>query len=763
MASISQKVPIPLPVGGVMRDENPRKIGAQGLVESMNWIYRDGVFSVRPGLETLNLSGNLFIGLPDSYEDIESLAWLNDDDVYPDSGESESLYYKIATDEESPSALMTQWRGWDAAENGVINVFLTSEPFPTPPPPFVPSFLDHGGDGMATMTIPSGNTATICSPVVPISSADIEAQIKTWIIQPENEPLYTLKLYFLRYDGDEWDSLGGYYRDEVASATLDYTGTPGGAPAPFPDDPEPIRCSAYNDGTYTHAIFALTVEAAGTATVTTYFGDAQISYGENSAYYDPGGAAVSWTQLAETAMGIVQFDQNVTNSITVAAGDKNWFEMNSDFTWAKIEGAEWSKGSEASKRALPSFRVFDGNIDVEEVGDHVDARRFLVGVNGESNAIYWDGSEEPGEVMEGDTGIKAKAVAVNSNRMLYCGTVEFPDGVWYTDDLTVAGFDVDASLTRLADSPGSIVGAMEMGNLQTAIYKTDAIYMCIGQGGSPPFRFELRTAYVDGPASPVSIVPISDGIHVFLSGSGDVVMFDGVRPRSMGKHLQAYIQSTMDSERMNQSFGFYDKENKDVFFFYPPYGATESYNSVIVNMSDEFPTLWPYRFRTRISCGNRVVLNLSKSIDQLGSVSIDELEGTIDSFGSSRPALVLVGEGGSPKILAGHSDDGAPIEARFKTGLFDMGSITQWKTVKEIDHLFDAGPEQTINIDLLVSNFGNEGKSDAVDSVALARGSRKLSRHRTTGRLFAMAVDVAATQKVEWLGSEAAVSLRGFR
>jgi hypothetical protein len=218
----------------------------------------------------------------------------------------------------------------------------------------------------------------------------------------------------------------------------------------------------------------------------------------------------------------------------------------------------------------------------------------------------------------------------------------------------------------------------------------------------------------------------------------------------------------MNINNMDQSFAFYDKENKDVYFFYPPYNADESFNCIIVSISDQFPTLWPMRYKDQITTGGRTLINLSKTIDQLEG-SIGELAGTIDSFGASRPALIVVNELGDAKVFEGYKDSGTPIDSRLQTGLYDMGSITQYKTIKEIDHLIHAAGGQEMTIDLIKSDFGREEVRDSSQTISLGRGSPKLSRHRATGRLFALKFHGSTDGYVEWLGSEAAVALRGLR
>jgi hypothetical protein len=60
MATNSQTIPIPIPVNGVIANQNPRTIGATGLVDAKNFLYRNGKFRSRPGLYDKTASGYYF-------------------------------------------------------------------------------------------------------------------------------------------------------------------------------------------------------------------------------------------------------------------------------------------------------------------------------------------------------------------------------------------------------------------------------------------------------------------------------------------------------------------------------------------------------------------------------------------------------------------------------------------------------------------------------------------------------------------------------
>jgi hypothetical protein len=757
MASVSQKVPIPLPIGGVQVDKSPREVGARGLLSAQNWIYRNGEFRVRPGLDPiLPLGYNLFKQLDTPYT--ESLSYVNYASIFnTSSGDTEGAIDGLF----DPASLLDEWRAWDAASEAKLATYLTFETYDGLTDP---SFLNHGGDGYAEIAIEdAGSTdeVIITSPYVAISGGSYEGQIKICQQNAASVGLnyVRVELCFIRYT-DITSPLYG----EVLSADintvfdLDWVAEA---------ETEPIRVSAENDGFYSHAFLRITFRGGHGKD---YFGfsEAMINRGTNNAAYSV--PSVSGTNQVGTPMGMCAFEAVTGSPITVMSTNGSWWELDGDLKWAPVSGAVWSDDTgpvSVSPSAQPVFRVFDGALG----GDSLSDDRYLIGVNGEANSMYWDGSGSAAEINlnngeSPDLTLVARCVAVSNNRILY-GNIgdNLPDTIYWTEDLTITEW-APAGVTnqvRLADTPGEIVTMLEMGNLQTVIYKTDAIYMAIGQGMSPPFRFELRTASVDGPASPLSVVALSDGMHLYLSASGDVILFDGVRPRSLGSNLQSYIQGTMSVDASGRSFAMYDKEHKDVYFFYPPYGGGGGFHCVVVDVSGELPVLWPMRFNQEITAAGRLILNISKSIDQLGPDPIDSLPGLIDEFGSNRPVLAVLNGAGESFVFEGYTDAGVSIPHHLQTGLYDLGSITQWLTVKEIDHLFDASSGETIDVELLTTDFGGETVSDGIQTVDLIRGARKLSSHRATGRLFSMRMSGESTGKTVWLGSEASVAVRGFK
>lgn len=112
--------------------------------------------------------------------------------------------------------------------------------------------------------------------------------------------------------------------------------------------------------------------------------------------------------------------------------------------------------------------------------------------------------------------------------------------------------------------------------------------------------------------------------------------------------------------------------------------------------------------------------------------------------------------------MTGVDDDGEPIDLYLRTGFYDLGETTRWKTLQEIDHLFNMSDGQEIDCQLVVSLSGEN--ADLTDPQTISLDQAPFTTyHRETGRLFGLVYSGSCTDEIEWLGSEASFKLRGRR
>jgi len=538
---------------------------------------------------------------------------------------------------------------------------------------------------------------------------------------------------------------------------------------------------------HTHLGLFLIFEAEEDATIA--FGQYQVAWGDTNAYRlpsaEPTAPGVGKVSVYQRPMGITQYDRTQAQIFTVMGTKKGWWKNNvSDQTWIDITDPEDQlNGTDVSQVVFRTFEDDNGN-------------KVLLGTNGKETVKYWDGASETySEVVNEydgtdagddpdweDSTMIAKAMAVTFNRIMWgninttCdATYDLPDGIITSEALYYDRWH-DGSVVRLADTPGPITSLMEMGNQLTAIYKTDAIYVAQAQGGAIPFSYQLKSAQISGPASPLAVVQVDEGLHIYLSQDGDLVLFDGVRPRSLTPTAHNYLQTVLDFKSIGQCFGMYNRALKELYFIYPPQGSegeTEAQSGIMISMQNPSqPTIWPLAWAFPITAGTFSYINQSKLFKE-ETRWWEEVDVTWDSFTRYTPNMLFcsastdnVGMPGTPEGVAfnqrGDKDWHGPMSLNFETGISDFDDLTRFKTVKEIDHLFNPIPGQEVQILLRKYDYSTSNYISDVDTIDLTEGPY-ISSHRLSGRMFALGIKADVSHRLEWGGSEASIHMRGLR
>lgn len=121
----------------------------------------------------------------------------------------------------------------------------------------------------------------------------------------------------------------------------------------------------------------------------------------------------------------------------------------------------------------------------------------------------------------------------------------------------------------LSDTPDSVVAVENLGTLGVAVYKKNSLWVGIAQGGldSSYFRFELRGQY-EGPANPNCLVNVN-GSHYYMTQSGRVGVFDGVRQTWINDPVLPLLRQTIDQTNMARAFMVYNPTDREVWCYYP--------------------------------------------------------------------------------------------------------------------------------------------------------------------------------------------------
>ncbi len=326
-----------------------------------------------------------------------------------------------------------------------------------------------------------------------------------------------------------------------------------------------------------------------------------------------------------------------------------------------------------------------------------------------------------------------------------------------------AGYDLtDGLVAQLLDTPGAIVAMQEIGNLQGVIYKTDAIYLATASDSTSPFTFELKKAGIFGPVSTRAVVKASDGFQYYLGLDGAVNIFDGIEPRSLGRHIQRYILDTWDIDTSYKAHGVYDDENRELIFFYAGVGQAEPNRKIVIRLDDM--SLWPARYDTlRFTAAAKANLPGGTTIGGLsGAISAQTLTlGEYDALGQS----FVFGElGGRTYTEDGTLDDASAIPHFFETGSSDFGDSLKFKSVRYIDYEFStAEASQVISIALKRSNYGEDLVTDTARTLDIGNGGPYKTFHRYPARNYALRMSGSATESIEWHGATAVFAVQGRR
>lgn len=465
-----------------------------------------------------------------------------------------------------------------------------------------------------------------------------------------------------------------------------------------------------------------------------------------------GVVAFASNKPSQKVKGVIGYRHSDGTDKLVIGTEAGWWRYNSGTTaWVDISGTALA----ASDHII--FRVFQK-----------DGATHLLGINNQVSTMKkWDGAAATYSAV-GGTPPLAKAMMVLANRVLL---FNLADNGAYSGVISPVGYDVSAfndfdsgwgSVLNglLVDTPGPIVAALEMGDLQGAIYKTDAIVMAIAQAATVPFRFEWRVIGNIGPANSRCVVAIPDGSHVFLAPDGSLNRFDGVSVQSLGYHIQKQILDSCDgvlSQLETTGWLFFDPERNEIQIHYKDASSSQRLWCVVsLENSSVWPMLWG---------GSEMALDDHAG----GRVVIPGLTGThilyFSTLGQAYKETLA-------EDVTGTTDDIAVI---WETPLSDLGAPGYWKTLNSMDHLFQCGVDdprnptpgsETIVITARYSDGGEvPADADAGQNITISASQLNsyTTDHRATGKLMGVKYSGTIDVLFEYRGASGAAVLRGER
>lgn len=476
---------------------------------------------------------------------------------------------------------------------------------------------------------------------------------------------------------------------------------------------------------------------------------------ENWIYQDgelrvrPGSTAFG-NDINQRPSGLVQYKHNDGNLRTVLATTVGWWKLTAA-TWSDISGTALT----GSATDLNVFRVF------QKAG-----ATHLLGTNGANTMKKWDGNAATYSDV-GGTPPRARTMMKLFDRIMVGNLLS--GGTISAQAVDVCAFqDFDSGwgsvlVAIVGDEPGPIVTMQEMGNLTGAIYKEDELVLAIAQAGTVPFRFESRRAKIPGPASALSVIAPSDGLHLYLSKDGQIMRFDGNDLVSLGNKFQAHINSTAALAQLGRAFAIYDSIHNFAWFFYPEAGAVDPMIGIAINLSNL--SLWPFRLPFSVSAAGVVNTNTGLTIGELPG-TIGGLTQTIGELASANALkrLLIADTGGLGYEQRGETDGGTAIPFNYRTGRQPLGNGRKYKTVNEIEHRFKKTPAaQNVSVEIGVSDSGDDEVLSTAQTVNLNDVGPYVTGHRHSGKYLSMRLSGSATQSIVYRGSAVAAVERGYR
>jgi len=262
----------------------------------------------------------------------------------------------------------------------------------------------------------------------------------------------------------------------------------------------------------------------------------------------------------------------------------------------------------------------------------------------------------------------AKDITTVSNRVIY-GNV-YVGGVSYPCSFMFSAFNDHTStpasnIVTVTEGYGPIIAVRNLGLQSFAIYSERAQLVATLTGGVTIFRVDFRSGQT-GPASPSAVVNAGGESHYYMGRDGNFYRFDGSRCVAIGDAVKTKIQAIMNSSYMQRAHGFFDRQNREITWFFPTKGTTEIYGGITYDID---ANVWstPHQFAFSLSAGFEwdEVFDVTWA-DLTGTwLTLGDTYPTWTSMGSSSRTTQMLGDADGTMYIYGGAatDNGNPIEA----------------------------------------------------------------------------------------------------
>jgi len=482
--------------------------------------------------------------------------------------------------------------------------------------------------------------------------------------------------------------------------------------------------------------------------------DGEMADAENVIYRDgsfavrPGFAAFA-NDIDQRPTAYIQYLFN-DGTVKIVQGTTVGWRVLAGSTWTDISGTALT-GSPTDQQV---FRTFSKA-----------AATHLLGTNGADSPKKWDGVAATYSPM-GGTPPRARCMCVVFDRivlgnLLSGGTIS-PLAI----DVS-ANKDFDSGwgselVALLADTEGHIVSMEEMGTLQAAILKSDAVINLIAQAGGSPFRIQWIKAGVSGPASSKLSFKMSTGEIGWLGSDGLLSLFNGASVQETPYRIQKQIVATANLEGFGRGWATYDSDRRELWLVYPLIGSFEPNGGCMINMHTL--QVYPFRFPTLVpTAGAKLKSTSGLTIGDLTS-SIGSIALTIGELASSsaRRRLIIGDSGGQSFEDSGMTDNGTAIPFYWETPV--RGQMERFTSIQRIRHRFTPTQgAQAVSLEVGKRNESGSISYGTPKTINLFSNGRKSTGHRVSAEYFSLRFSGDASQPVEYSGSAVYRTMRGKR
>lgn len=460
---------------------------------------------------------------------------------------------------------------------------------------------------------------------------------------------------------------------------------------------------------------------------------------------------------SDRIMGGVYYEDHTQTARTIV-GTKTKLYSYAGGVWSDVTGSALTGGDDNQVR----FSVYP-----------FANRTSLIAVNDVDAPRVWTGSGNFSSL--GGSPPIAKSTTVAFQRVILANVTT--GGSRRGSELWISGFQNEADWTtgggkvvNLTDTKDNIIEVQALNAQVFAIYKDRSQWVGIGAGGLFPFVFELRDQQV-GPCAPGAVVQ-AETAHYYIGQDGDIYRFDGNRCQAIGGAVKRLIQQNLNFNQQTRVNGFYDRLNREIWWFFPSTtGTANSYGVVYRVPYDDVPGAFSPLMQYALE------ISASFSWTEPVTTTWNTLTGTWDTLGASYPtwnSFPVVGRIGSVAASAGGQayafggaggDGGVAFDAQWDMPFRAASGVGYMVRVDVVESMFkQTAAPVTAQIILLTSdNMKDNGTAATAQMVDLSVDEKhRATYYDLTSRFVALRHRVISTNGLqEYLGGVAYLYKRG--